>query len=333
MFKKTIAVASAAVMALSTIVTGCGSFNKYSIVMDIPDEKTATLEFNNAAVDDFVQSGYISVEEGEGIEVVSDLNDSGKVLIGFIAVPEEQSIDELPDLTNVKYEMMISGVATQGGSFEPGEYDLKVTVQGKATGTVTLKVKPVGSLEGAIGMEYLGNAEDAAGTDAADDAGAVEGAGAGTTAAVAGGHTNWTQAATAEEAAKGAGLDFLADLNGTQTSLGVLGEMGAITYRYMDGVAQIFCPVAAVEMSVIKGRIPSGNDGDVSLDSTPYKYEWTQDVDGQEVKCFGNREGEATKTIWTAGDYNYAIVAYGAGGDDDFGLRTEDVVTMVNAVK
>ena len=306
MFKKAIAVAAAAVMALSTIVTGCGSFNKYSIVMDIPDEKTATLEFNNAAVDDFVQSGYISVEEGEGIEVVSDLNDSGKVLIGFIAVPEEQSIDELPDLTNVKYEMMISGVATQGGTFEPGEYDLKVTVQGKATGTVTLKVKPVGSLVGA---------------------------GAGTTAAAAGGHTNWTQAATAEEAAKGAGLDFLADLNGTQTSLGVLGEMGAITYRYMDGVAQIFCPVAAVEMSVIKGRIPSGNDGDVSLDSTPYKYEWTQDVDGQEVKCFGNREGEATKTIWTAGDYNYAIVAYGAGGDDDFGLRTEDVVTMVNAVK
>ena len=306
MFKKAIAVAAAAVMALSTIVTGCGSFNKYSIVMDIPDEKTATLEFNNAAVDDFVQSGYISVEEGEGIEVVSDLNDSGKVLIGFIAVPEEQSIDELPDLTNVKYEMMISGVATQGGTFEPGEYDLKVTVQGKATGTVTLKVKPVDSLEGA---------------------------GAGTTAAAAGGHTNWTQAATAEEAAKGAGLDFLADLNGTQTSLGVLGEIGAITYRYMDGVAQIFCPVAAVEMSVIKGRIPSGNDGDVSLDSTPYKYEWTQDVDGQEVKCFGNREGEATKTIWTAGDYNYAIVAYGAGGDDDFGLRTEDVVTMVNAVK
>ena len=306
MFKKAIAVAAAAVMALSTIVTGCGSFNKYSIVMDIPDEKTATLEFNNAAVDDFVQSGYISVEEGEGIEVVSDLNDSGKVLIGFIAVPEEQSIDELPDLTNVKYEMMISGVATQGGTFEPGEYDLKVTVQGKATGTVTLSVKPVDSLEGA---------------------------GAGTTAAAAGGHTNWTQAATAEEAAKGAGLDFLADLNGTQTSLGVLGEMGAITYRYMDGVAQIFCPVAAVEMSVIKGRIPSGNDGDVSLDSTPYKYEWTQDVDGQEVKCFGNREGEATKTIWTAGDYNYAIVAYGAGGDDDFGLRTEDIVTMVNAVK
>ena len=109
--------------------------------------------------------------------------------------------------------------------------------------------------------------------------------------------------------------------------------MGDITYRYMDRVVQTFCPAAAVEMSFIKGKIPSGTDGDVSLDNTPYKYEWTQDVDGQEVKCFGNREGEATKTIWSAGDYNYAVVAYGAGGDDDFGLCAEDVATMVNAVK
>jgi hypothetical protein len=101
----------------------------------------------------------------------------------------------------------------------------------------------------------------------------------------------------------------------------------------MDGVVQTFCPAAAVEMSFVKGKIPSGTDGDVSLDNTPYKYEWTQDVDGQEVKCFGNREGEATKTIWSEGDYNYAVVAYGAGGDDDFGLCAEDVATMVNAVK
>jgi hypothetical protein len=86
-------------------------------------------------------------------------------------------------------------------------------------------------------------------------------------------------------------------------------------------------------MSVIKGRIPCGVDGDISLDATPYKYEWTKEIDGQEVKCFGNREGEATKTIWSAGDYNYAVVAYGAGGDDDFGLREEDLVTMVQAVK
>jgi hypothetical protein len=174
---------------------------------------------------------------------------------------------------------------------------------------------------------------DSADTDISVAEEALEGTDTSVTEAAEGGHTNWTQAATAQEACEGAGLDSLADLNGTKTTLGVLGEMGDITYRYMDGVVQTFCPAAAVEMSFIKGRIPSGTDGDVSLDNTPYKYEWTQDVDGQEVKCFGNREGEATKTIWSAGDYNYAVVAYGAGGDDDFGLCAEDVATMVNAVK
>ena len=148
-----------------------------------------------------------------------------------------------------------------------------------------------------------------------------------------GGHTNWTQAKTAEEACEGAGLDSLADLNGTKITLGVLGEMGAVTYRYMDGVVQIFCPAAAVEMSVIKGRIPSGIDGDVSMDSAPYKYEWTQDVDGQEVNCFGNREGEADKTTGTAVDYNYVILVYCAGGEQDYGISAADVATMVNAVK
>lgn len=319
MFKKTIAFAAATVLALSMIATGCGKVEESSITMDMSDEKVATIEFSNANEEEFVQGGYLRVEEGEGIEVTSELNDGGKVLIGFIATDGDQSMDELPDMDSTS-EMTISGTATQGATFESGDYDLKITVLDKATGTVTLSVKPVNEI---VGME------DAALPDDVEVASA-EGTGI---EAAEGGHTNWTQAATAEEAAKGAGIDVLADLNGTQTTLGVLGEMGAITYRYMDGVAQIFCPAAAVDMSVIKGKIPCGVDGDVSLDSTAYTFEWTQDVDGQEVKCFGNREGEATKTIWTAGDYNYAVVAYGAGGDDDFGLSAEDVVTMVNAVK
>ncbi len=318
MFKKTIAFA-AAVLALSMIATGCGKVEESSITMDMSDEKVTTIEFSNANEEEFVQGGYLRVEEGEGIEVTSELNDGGKVLIGFIATDGDQSMDELPDMDSTS-EMTISGTATQGATFESGDYDLKITVLDKATGTVTLSVKPVNEI---VGMK------DAALPDDVEVASA-EGTGI---EAAEGGHTNWTQAATAEEAAKGAGIDVLADLNGTQTTLGVLGEMGAITYRYMDGVAQIFCPAAAVDMSVIKGKIPCGVDGDVSLDSTAYTFEWTQDVDGQEVKCFGNREGEATKTIWTAGDYNYAVVAYGAGGDDDFGLSAEDVVTMVNAVK
>lgn len=315
MLKKT-AVFTAAVMTLAMLAAGCGRVENSSMTMDTSNDKMATIELSNAKEDEFVQGGYIRVAEGEGVEIVSDLNEGGKVLIGFIEVEDDQSMDVLPERDNAKYEMMVSEKATEGATIDPGEYDLKVTVQGKATGTVTLNVKPVESITGLEAMED---------SDSENTEYAVESS--------EGGHTNWTQVKTAKEACEGAGLDTLADLNGTKITMGALGEMGEITYRYMDGVAQIFCPAGAVEMSVIKGKVPSGVDGDVSMDSTPYKYEWTQDVDGQEVKCFGNREGEATKTIWTAGDYNYAVVAYGAGGDDDFGLSAEDVAIMVIAFK
>ena len=116
--------------------------------MDTSNEKAAVIELSNAKEDEFVQGGYISVADGEGIEVVSDLNDGGKVLISFIAVEENQSMDELPDTDSSKYEMMISGSAAQGATLEPGEYDLKITVQGKATGTVTLNVTPVENITG-----------------------------------------------------------------------------------------------------------------------------------------------------------------------------------------
>lgn len=149
MLKKPIVFTFAMVMLLAILAAGCGNIGKSSIEMEIPDEKTAAFEFNRASVDDFVQAGYISVAEGEGIEVVSNLNDGGKVLIGLIAVPESQNIDELPDM-DTKYEMMISEKATQGATLEPGEYDLKVTVQGKTSGNVTLRVKPVKEI---IGME------------------------------------------------------------------------------------------------------------------------------------------------------------------------------------
>ncbi len=147
MFKRT-TVFVAAVMAVMMLAAGCGKAEKSSITMDTSNEKAAVIELSNAKEDEFVQGGYISVADGEGIEVVSDLNDGGKVLISFIAVEENQSMDELPDTDSSKYEMMISGSAAQGATLEPGEYDLKITVQGKATGTVTLNVTPVENITG-----------------------------------------------------------------------------------------------------------------------------------------------------------------------------------------
>ena len=141
----------------------------------------------------------------------------------------------------------------------------------------------------------------------------------------------WSEAATLEEAVKGAGLDSFSFEEGITLSLG---EVRTETYRYMDGIVDIVAPVAAVDMTIRKGHIDAAaEEEDISGDYTEYKHEWTQNINGVEVKCFGNRDGEATKTIWTSGDYCYAILAFGAGGDEDFGLSADDLTALVNVIK
>ena len=44
MFKKTAAIATAAVMALAMFQTGCGAAEESSITMDLSNEKAATIE-------------------------------------------------------------------------------------------------------------------------------------------------------------------------------------------------------------------------------------------------------------------------------------------------
>jgi len=295
----------AAIMALALAAVGCGgkieeSNSMLSIVIE--DEKVCEVELSDTGEDSSVSSAALVIADGEALVIEPSLEEGDKVLIQMKSGAENESIDAVPDMSNPDYEITVEGNEAMQYSLNPGSYRVNVLPEKGTNGTITMTVQAAGAATETV------------------EAGAAEG------------HTNWTEAATAEEAAQGAGLDSLADLNGVKISLGELGTMGSVTYRYMDGVVQIFCPAAAVEMSAIKGKVPAG-DGDVSFDSTAYAHEWTQDVDGQEVKCFGNREGEATKTIWTDGEYNYAVLAYGAGGDDDFGLQPEDVAIMVNALK
>ena len=296
---------AAAIMALALSAVGCGgkaeeSNSMLSIVIE--DEKVCEIELSDTAEDSSVSSAALVIADGEALVIEPSLEEGDKVLIQMKSGAENESIDAVPDMSNPDYEITVEGNEAMQYSLNPGSYRVNVLPEKGTNGTITMTVQAAGAATETV------------------EAGAAEG------------HANWTEAATAEEAAQGAGLDSLADLNGVKISLGELGTMGSVTYRYMDGVVQIFCPAAAVEMSAIKGKVPAG-DGDVSFDSTAYAHEWTQDVDGQEVKCFGNREGEATKTIWTDGEYNYAVLAYGAGGDDDFGLQPEDVAIMVNALK
>lgn len=296
---------AAMVMALS--LAACSSSSEsYSCSFNIMNGKEGEAVIDNADKDVAVSSGALEVAEGEEILITSEL-ENGKVMIQIQKSAETGTEDsdtfnnESPTFDHADVEVEMEGSEIAHCTVVPGEYDVNIVMLDKTSGKISMTVQPA---------EAAGEVNETAGA-------AFE---------------NWTDAATAEEAAHGAGLDSMADLKGTVISLGELGTMGDVTYKYTDGAVRVSCPAAAVEMFVIKANASTGN-GDVSFDSTAYANEWTQDVDGQEVTCFGNREGEATKTIWTAGDYSYAVLAYGAGGDDDYGLSAEDVAIMVNAVK
>ena len=321
---------AAMVMALS--LAACSSSSEsYSYSFNIMNGKEGEAVIDNADKDTAVSSGALEVGEGEEILITSEL-ENGKVLIQIQKSAETGTEDtdtlnmEPPTFDHADVEVEMEGSEIAHCTVAPGEYDVNIVMQDKTSGKISMTVQPAEAAGEAAGEvnETAEASDETAG--AADEAAETSDEAAGSV------FESWTDAATAEEAAQGAGLDSMADLKGTVISLGELGTMGDVTYKYMDGAVQVSCPAAAVEMFVIKAKASAVN-GDASFDATEYAHEWTQDVDGQEVKCFGNREGEATKTIWTAGDYSYAVLAYGAGGDDDYGLGAEDVAIMVNAVK
>ena len=99
----------------------------------------------------------------------------------------------------------------------------------------------------------------------------------------------------------------------------------------MDGIAEARLEYPASALTVRKGTIAV--EGDISGDYTEYANTWTQDVNGIEVTCFGNREGDATKSISTVDNMYFSIVAEGLGGDQDFGLNAERLTAMVNSIQ
>lgn len=140
----------------------------------------------------------------------------------------------------------------------------------------------------------------------------------------------WKTAETLDAAAEGAGLDGFT-LDDPQLSLG---EFRIEEYRYMDGIAEIKAGTAAVGITIRKGLASAAaEEGDISGDYNTYAHEWTQNIKGLEVKCYGNREGEATKAIWGVDDYLFSVNALGLGGDDDFGLSADDLNSLINSMQ
>jgi hypothetical protein len=99
----------------------------------------------------------------------------------------------------------------------------------------------------------------------------------------------------------------------------------------MEGIAEVQLEFPASALTIRKGN--PVEDGDISGDYNEYAYTWTQDIDGITVTCWGNREGDATKAIWSSGDMCFSMFAEGLGGDQDFGLNAERMEALVSNVK
>ena len=140
----------------------------------------------------------------------------------------------------------------------------------------------------------------------------------------------WSDAGTLAEAAEGAGLDGFSIPEGAEISLG---EVNVTEARYMEGLAEAVVEFPAVEMTIRKGNASGATDGDISGDYNEYANTWTQNIKGLEVTCFGNREGDATKTIWQVEDTCWSITAYGLGGDTDYGLSPDDLNSLINGIQ
>ena len=142
----------------------------------------------------------------------------------------------------------------------------------------------------------------------------------------------WSEADSLAAAAEGAGIDGFSIPEGSEISLGAI-DVSA--YRYMDGLAEAVVEFPAVEMRVRKGLASAADvgEGDISGDYGEYAKTWTQNIKGLEVTCFGNREGEATKTIWQLDDTYYSITVEGLGGDTDFGLNADDLSSLINGIQ
>lgn len=138
----------------------------------------------------------------------------------------------------------------------------------------------------------------------------------------------WSEAASAEEAAQGAGLtDFSVPADVELT----VGPVTEVSYRYMDGIAEATIMYPASQATIRKGIVPEGED--ISGDYNEYANTWTQNIKGLEVTCSGNREGAATKTVWSVDGISYSINALGLGGDEDFGFSADDLNSLINAIQ
>lgn len=129
-----------AVLALSAVMlAGCGK-SEFGVIDNTPKKMVISAE--NADKGDKFMSGGLEVEEGEQVTVTSELT-KGEVRVELFAQPEEQSIEEVPELEGDPILMAnLKPGESAFAEMQAGDYIVRATCLEKATGTVQIEVKP-----------------------------------------------------------------------------------------------------------------------------------------------------------------------------------------------
>ena len=139
---------------------------------------------------------------------------------------------------------------------------------------------------------------------------------------------NWKTVKTADEAAKGAGID----------SFGVMQEIKIddATYKnpafsYAEGVANANYETGAIGVIVRKA------DGKhtaplTDRDTAEFAETWTKSYEDLDVTLYGPAKGAATVVTWKDGTAEYGVTYQGLGGEE-VTMDSDDVAAVVKGIK
>ena len=139
----------------------------------------------------------------------------------------------------------------------------------------------------------------------------------------------WQEAATAEEAAQGAGIDGFSVVEGARLSLGAIEPW---TFQYMEGIAEADSYAGASSIIVRKGTAPDGPN--IAGDYNEYPAQWGQTIKGLEVTCYGHADDAASLVLWSANGYDYSIFVRDAEDPEKASsLTADDVNSLINGIQ
>ena len=137
----------------------------------------------------------------------------------------------------------------------------------------------------------------------------------------------WTEVSSAEEAAKGAGIDKFDVIDSFK--LGDL-EFKDPKFSYAGGVAQATYETPATMVYIRKGVGTYTTPlSDRNLDE--FASRWFKVIEGSNISCYGVAKGAVTVATWSDGNTSYGLTFQGLGGDE-MSMDGDELAVLVRGI-